>query len=106
MLVPPGVDEHSLATLRKLAATAWRVDCEVSLKNVWKVSSEPDSAASAAALAMLAHAWLALVTAVRCEDEQSDSRVVADVVATANAKTADVNFMMKSDAFEIVGLIV
>lgn len=96
MLVPPGVDEHSFATLRKLAATAWRVDCEVSLKNVWKVSSEPDSAASAAALAMLAHPWLALVKAVRCEDEQDPSKVFADAMPTASAKTADVNFMFES----------
>lgn len=95
LLVPPGVDEHSLATLRKLAATAWRVDCEVSLKNVRKVSSEPDSAASAAALAMLAHAWLALVKAVRCEDEQDPSSVFADTMPTAaSAKAADVNFML------------
>ena len=95
MLVPPGVDEHSLATLRKLAATAWRVDCETSLKNVWKVSSEPDSAASAAALAMLAHPWFALITAVRCDAEQSPSRVFAEARPIASAKTADVNFMLE-----------
>ena len=78
-----------------LAATAWRVDCEVSLKNVWKVSSEPDSAASAAALAILAHAWLALVKAVRREAEQDPSRVFADTMpAVANAKAADVSFML------------
>jgi hypothetical protein len=94
VLVPPGVDEHSFATLRKLAATACRVDCEVSLKNTWKVSSDPDSAASAAALAMLAHARLALVNALRCEDEQDPSKVFADTMPTASAKAADVNFML------------
>jgi hypothetical protein len=75
--VPPGVVEHSSATLRKLAATAERVDEEESLKNDAKVSAEPDEAASAAVEAMEAHARLALVTAVLCEDEQSCSRVFA-----------------------------
>jgi len=92
--VPPGVDEHSSATFRKLAATAWRVDCEVSLKNVSKVSAGPDSAASAAALAMLAHPWLALMIAVRCGDEQSSSKVFADAMPTASARMAEVNFIL------------
>lgn len=83
--MPPGVVEHSVATLRKLLATVWRVGSEVSLKKDWKVDAEPDSAALAAALANLAHAALALVTAVRCEDEQSDWRVVAETDAALRA---------------------
>jgi hypothetical protein len=67
----------------------------VSLKNDSKVSAEPDSAASAAALAILAHSLLALVTAVLWEEEQSDCRVVADTVATASAKIDDWSFMLK-----------
>ena len=74
--MPPGVDEHSSATLRKLAATRERVDCELSMKNSWKAASEPDSAASAAALAILAQALLALLTASNWVDEQSDCRVL------------------------------
>lgn len=93
--MPPGVDEHSSATFRKFAATVWRVDSELSLKKDSNVSAEPDSAASAAELAILAHAWLALVMVVLCEDEQSDCRVVADVVEMTSAKTACLSFMLR-----------
>jgi hypothetical protein len=71
------------------------VDCEVSLKKVSKVSAEPDSAASAAALAMLAHPLFALSTAVRCADEQSPTRVLADAMPTASAKTDEENFILR-----------
>ena len=71
------------------------MDSEVSLKNDSKVSAEPDSAASAAALAILAHSLLAFVTAVPWEEEQSDCKVVADTEATASANIDDWSFMFK-----------
>ena len=74
--VPPGVEEHSSATLRNLAATWERVDCELSMKNSWKAASEPEEAASAAAVAIRAQALLALETEVNWEEEQSDWRVL------------------------------
>jgi hypothetical protein len=39
-----------------------------------------------------------LTIAVRCDDEQSPSRVFADAMPTASAKTADVNFMLEEDS--------